>query len=189
MKQQLPFDQFFLKLFKYQQFLSVKKIKTLHSADGNFTAVLKKTTQRFWVLTLSDKSGKKEFISFIRPFQPTEKDLAIFNEGFVRLQTKLLKTKNGLGLHVEQCFDAHNYQMPICPMPMAWNDLYKRVLLAQNKLKDDNLPPTPLILAAWNLSSNEQKRERWLETVLWIIKFFDIPSILDEIAESDFYYG
>lgn len=59
--------------------------------------------------------------------------------------------------------DAH---ITVCPLPIHWARLDKRLreLARERSL---SLPPTPLILAGWNFSSDAEKQRRWNETIEW----------------------
>ena len=54
----------------------------------------------------------------------------------------------------------------VCPMPMYWNRLY--ALLPNRKIEgSERVPSLPLILAAWDNSSDEEKRQRMREHLIW----------------------
>ena len=59
----------------------------------------------------------------------------------------------------------------ICPVPMVWNEIYKRQLLPwENELPQRPhipKPPIPLILAGWAISNDAEKKARWEKTVDW----------------------
>ena len=57
----------------------------------------------------------------------------------------------------------------ICPMPPVWADLHRRLRRAWKAAKNRAIPdpPVPLILGAWNFSSDADKAARWSDTVRW----------------------
>jgi hypothetical protein len=54
----------------------------------------------------------------------------------------------------------------VCPKPAAWNRLYE---LLPDRRRDGYgfIPPAPLILDGWHDSSDEQKRDRFIEHLQW----------------------
>lgn len=58
-----------------------------------------------------------------------------------------------------------NSSHPICPNPSEWAKLHAAVLTA---VTDGEAFPKPLILAGWAFSSDEEKRQRWEDTVAWL---------------------
>lgn len=56
----------------------------------------------------------------------------------------------------------------ICPKPMIWADLHKKLL---NHARDHHClpeePPKPVILAAWAHTTDIDKLNRWRETMRW----------------------
>lgn len=57
----------------------------------------------------------------------------------------------------------------ISPLPRIWHEIHKNLeRFWINELKQkDAPPPTPLILAGWNFSNDNDKKERWDQTVKW----------------------
>jgi hypothetical protein len=56
----------------------------------------------------------------------------------------------------------------ICPMPMAWDDIHRKLRAAwesAGRLGDE--PPVPLILNGWVFTSDLDKKLRWDETIAW----------------------
>jgi hypothetical protein len=53
----------------------------------------------------------------------------------------------------------------ICPNPPEWAKLHTAAVTAT---KDGETFPKPLILAGWAFSSDEEKRQRWAETIQWL---------------------
>jgi hypothetical protein len=47
-------------------------------------------------------------------------------------------------------------------------------------------PPKPLILAGWAYSSNEEKAERWEETIVWATSN-GCTEIINQVRDEDFY--
>jgi hypothetical protein len=47
-------------------------------------------------------------------------------------------------------------------------------------------PPKPLILAGWAYSSDEEKAERWEETIAWAT-FNGCAEVISQIKDEDFY--
>jgi|GEM_PF-805369 len=54
----------------------------------------------------------------------------------------------------------------ICPQPQAWNQLFD-LLPDKRRVGNGCEPPLPLILAAWDYSSDLEKRERFLLHIRW----------------------
>ena len=57
-------------------------------------------------------------------------------------------------------------QIKICPQPNIWAKVHRKLdaLASKNGWAE---PPVPLILAGWGFSSDEEKKQRWAETVDW----------------------
>ena len=56
----------------------------------------------------------------------------------------------------------------VCPMPMAWNTIYSKLLDAwQASGAMGPKPPVPLILYGWTFSGRLGKHHWWRETVTW----------------------
>ena len=51
----------------------------------------------------------------------------------------------------------------VCPIPQKWNELWRQL----TKDKDKSELAVPLILAAWNEASDEEKAERLKEHLLY----------------------
>ena len=78
---------------------------------------------------------------------------------------------------------------PVCPMPMVW----ERVRAALEVARTADAPhapkvPTPLILAGWNFSSDEEKRQRWADTVKWAERY-GLTDRIPPIRDEDWYCG
>jgi len=75
----------------------------------------------------------------------------------------------------------------ICPNPIPWDDLFKR-LTAYARMHPciPPSPPNPLILAGWSYSNDVEKMLRWEETVAWA-RINGCADIV-EISDQDFYY-
>jgi nitroreductase len=54
----------------------------------------------------------------------------------------------------------------VCPQPMIWNRLWD-LLLDRRRVGMGWEPPLPLILAAWWVASDSQKRSRFHEHLRW----------------------
>jgi len=66
----------------------------------------------------------------------------------------------------EQLINNFKSKKRVCPMPMYWNRLY--ALLPNRKIEgSERIPALPLILAAWDNSSNDEKRQRMREHLIW----------------------
>ena len=74
----------------------------------------------------------------------------------------------------------------VCPLPNVWADIH-RELVAFAKSRGTEKPPTPLILAGWNFSSDGEKNSRWEDTLKWA-KEHSAEHILAKVTEKDFYY-
>lgn len=68
----------------------------------------------------------------------------------------------------------------ICPFPNRWNEIFEDLCKAYEALfklpsnvtdiRRSGGPPTPLILSGWTFSNDDDKRERWQETLRWAEK-------------------
>ena len=76
----------------------------------------------------------------------------------------------------------------ICPMPIPWNDVYKR-LIAYSKTHEcvPPRPPIPLVLAGWAYSNDVGKMCRWAMTVQWATEN-GCPELVDTVPDSDFLF-
>lgn len=89
----------------------------------------------------------------------------------------------------------------ICPYPMRWNQIYKDLGEAYESSTGKKLPltsldvwwvggpPTPLILGGWVFSNDDDKRERWKETLLWAEKHNLLHLTNVEDSEKCFFCG
>jgi hypothetical protein len=78
----------------------------------------------------------------------------------------------------------------VCPLPMKWHEIHKRLLsFWEVELKQSvTKPPTPLILAGWNFSEDWEKRSRWNETLEWAKKN-NCEHLIQQIAPDQKYFG
>ena len=76
----------------------------------------------------------------------------------------------------------------ICPNPMPWNEAYKRLTrFAEAHSCVPPKPPMPLILNGWVYSNDNEKKNRWNETVQWAEENRCIE-LVDCIQDKDFYF-
>ena len=71
----------------------------------------------------------------------------------------------------------------ICPLPSNWAMIHSALLdHAKKSVCVPQEPPKPLILAGWNFTDDEEKLERWQQTVQWanVNGCVPIVSCLDE---------
>jgi hypothetical protein len=74
----------------------------------------------------------------------------------------------------------------ICPNPATWDEVHRALITfykSSGRLIEK--PPTPLILAGWVYSNDDEKKLRWEKTVAWAIRN-GCPHLV-EIDEEDFY--
>jgi hypothetical protein len=64
----------------------------------------------------------------------------------------------------------------VCPMPQAWQRLYK-LLPNTRRVGNGWEPPLPLILGAWDYSSDEDKRARLQEHLRWADAHQALPAV------------
>jgi hypothetical protein len=64
----------------------------------------------------------------------------------------------------------------VCPMPQAWQRLYK-LLPNTHRVGNGWEPPLPLILAAWDFSSDLDKRARLQEHLRWADAHQALPAV------------
>lgn len=77
----------------------------------------------------------------------------------------------------------------ICPNPIPWNDVYKKLsLFAGSHQCKPPKPPLPLILAGWVYSNDYDKMERWQQTVEWA-EANGCAEITEVLKEKDFYFS
>ena len=76
----------------------------------------------------------------------------------------------------------------ICPNPMPWHEVYKRLTcFAATYNCVPSEPPKPLILNGWVYSNDIEKRNRWNKTVQWA-KNNGCIELVDSIQDKDFYF-
>jgi|AVFP01.1.fsa_nt_gi hypothetical protein len=78
----------------------------------------------------------------------------------------------------------------ISPIPKVWHEIHQRL---ENYWKNDldskgGKPPTPLILAGWNFSSDFEKSERWKSTLLWAEER-NCKHLIKDLGDDEKYYG
>lgn len=78
----------------------------------------------------------------------------------------------------------------VCPKPVKWNDLWN---LLKNKIRNGNswIPSLPLILAAWDFTSDFSKKERLDEHLKWAEEQNQLDEIfqyLSSLNESDWHH-
>jgi len=78
----------------------------------------------------------------------------------------------------------------VCPKPDKWNGLWQ---LLKDKKRDGSswIPSLPLILAAWDFSSDSSKKLRLIEHLNWAEKQNQLDEIfqyLNALKESDWYH-
>jgi hypothetical protein len=74
---------------------------------------------------------------------------------------------------------------PICANPPEWAKLHAA---AMNAAADGDPFPKPLILAGWAFSSDEEKRQRWSDSVAWLQERGLELLIVSEV-EGGWYHG
>jgi hypothetical protein len=87
---------------------------------------------------------------------------------------------------LESVLDEATKEGRVCPQPSNWNKLW--VLMGARQ----GGSPAPLILAAWNFSSDLEKRLRLQEQIRWADANGDLQRVYDFIAnldDGDWYYG
>ena len=70
----------------------------------------------------------------------------------------------------------------VCPNPQLWNRLWE-MLPDRRREGSAWIPSLPLILNAWWYTSNDQKRERFKEHLLWAEKHGQLDRIADYINQ------
>lgn len=69
-------------------------------------------------------------------------------------------------MSLEEIIDETSKDGRICPQPPVWNRLWE-LLPDRVQIGAGWQPPLPLILAAWNFTSDQEKRERLLLHLRW----------------------
>ena len=72
----------------------------------------------------------------------------------------------------------------VCPNPIPWNNIFKKLSKFANDHENLSKPPVPLILSGWWATSDQCKKDRWEETVYWA-KISGCPEITDALAEEN----
>jgi hypothetical protein len=75
----------------------------------------------------------------------------------------------------------------VCPLPQLWNQLWG-MLPARTQIGIGWQPPLPLILAAWNTTSNLEKMLRFAEHITWAERHNNlepVASFLRTLREED----
>jgi hypothetical protein len=78
----------------------------------------------------------------------------------------------------------------VCPNPQAWDGLFEYINSRIAITEDEKFPP-PLILAAWNFTSDEEKFERFHEQLRIVADkgyIRQIKVIMDNYAEDDWHH-
>ena len=79
----------------------------------------------------------------------------------------------------------------VCPLPPKRNDLWK-MLSSKGIVGDGQAPSAPLILAAWNFTSDEDKAVRLAEHIQWAESHGVLQQVCDfikDMNEEDWYCG
>ncbi len=77
----------------------------------------------------------------------------------------------------------------ICPQPLRWNELWG-LLPGRHRVGNGWEPPLPLILAAWNQTSDEEKSLRFLLHLQWAEKheaLISAISFLESLSPADWH--
>ena len=72
----------------------------------------------------------------------------------------------------------------ICPMPIYWNDLFKQLTIENKEVKINS----PLILGAWNFSSDFEKLARFKEHLSLVNTRSESYKLLDSLTEDNWYH-
>lgn len=75
----------------------------------------------------------------------------------------------------------------VCPLPRSWDRIYRELSVIASQNLNVPPPPTALILAGWNFSSDAEKLFRWRETQLWA-EVYGAVEIISQLNDADFYY-
>ena len=79
----------------------------------------------------------------------------------------------------------------VCPQPKFWNRLYTK-LPSKTRVGSEWNPALPLILAAWDFSSNEDKANRFREHLAWANEnnyLDETESYLRKLHEEDWHHS
>jgi hypothetical protein len=78
----------------------------------------------------------------------------------------------------------------VCPQPQLWNALWE-ILLGRRRVGVGWEPPAPLILAAWDHTSNLEKMLRLTEHIEWADKhgnLAEVVTFLRNLSEADWHH-
>ena len=90
-------------------------------------------------------------------------------------------------MQLNDCLQAYLVNGRICPMPNYWSQIWKALPNRTHK-GGSWTPSLPLILSAWGLTEEWEKKLRFREHLAWAVDHgavSDIVTILDKMDESD----
>ena len=77
----------------------------------------------------------------------------------------------------------------VCPLPPTWALIHQRLVAHwEHDTRGLPEPPVPLILAAWNFTSDQEKAESWAATRRWAAAYGCDPSVIG-VADGEKYRG
>ncbi len=75
----------------------------------------------------------------------------------------------------------------ICPDPLVWNKIYVNLKRSWvDSGKEGEHPPKPLVVDLWAYSSDDEKAERWKETLAWALEH-QCYSLVTEVEDEQMY--
>ena len=76
----------------------------------------------------------------------------------------------------------------ICPNPRPWSEAWKHLTRYSEMHKcTPPLPPKPLILSGWAYSNDNEKKDRWEDTIRWATDN-GCAELVNFIPDSDYYF-
>lgn len=75
----------------------------------------------------------------------------------------------------------------VCPNPIPWSNVFKRLSRVADVRADLSKPPVPLILNGWVFSNDAEKIARWNQTVEWA-KDAGCEDLTDALLDEDYYF-
>ena len=91
---------------------------------------------------------------------------------------------------IRQTFNLININNRVCPVPRVWNRLHQ-VLLEHHAKASGSNPEPPLILSAWQVSSDHEKTNRLEQQIQWAVEhnmLEDVYGLLSALEEAEWYH-
>jgi hypothetical protein len=79
---------------------------------------------------------------------------------------------------------------PLCPLLHIWRQIYTVLEEAYERAGVAEMPPPPLVfnMQGWQLSTDSQKEQRWVETRAWAEQH-GFARLIGHLSDDEFYDG